>query len=581
MSGFEVAGVALGVFTVLISGLNNVVDGIETAKRWKRYRSKLKDYADILESASVFFLDTLDELLGDIVISEEEVAALLHHPEGILWKRKEYEERLRKRLDRSHMSYLKAVSKLAGALQSMCERLGVDKAGTVQWDDYTILEREMKRMKLTFSKSIYKDLLNDIHQANQNLREFMHQNLALEPVKQKRPSRRPLADLRLVRANAASLYQVLMAGETWKCTCNMHHLASLRLEARLEIIETEVDPAQKHSSRHGFRILLSVAKEATNTATAMRLQGIEIIPSIEIQNSDMAATSRRDAHRTRSVGVVRFAPEAQIDPGLRVPEGNSSTETTRVQMTAIESFCSALDSTDLEQSPREIGVLIDKTREYVRHKIYRADIFPSLQTSPKSLENLLSSHKQPGDEGLSRKNRLHIAVILASSVLQLDGTTWLKSGWSSNDILFHSKDGPLSNASPYLSWQKCSITEGSCSLDSFHVGNYMIRSDILLALGLTLVELCFGRTLAGLYRSDDWEDTEKATRLKTAIRLHKRVYDEMGIAYGDVVRRCLFQSFDVRELSLDIEEVQQMVFDTVVTPLAEDLKNFNGELRIR
>lgn len=250
-------------------------------------------------------------------------------------------------------------------------------------------------------------------------------------------------------------------------------------------------------------------------------------------------------------------------------------------MANIESFCTALCASDTERCGREIGLLVDNTDEKVQHKIYRADTLTSLQTSSTSLESLLSSHKESGDEGLSRKDRLQIAVILASSVLQLDGTAWLKSGWSSNDIFFHSKNGQVSKAYPYLSWQPCCTTEIPSSLDPLRIGNYMIRSDILLALGLTLVELCFGRTLADMRKSGDVEVTETATRLKTATRLHTWVYDEMGIPYGDVVRRCLFQLFDVRVLSLDIEEVQQKVFDDVVTPLVDDLNNFNGELRIR
>ena len=80
MSGIEVAGLALAVFPILINGLNHVVAGIESVKRWKRYRFKLKDYADILESASVYFLDTLDELLSDIVVSDVELSILLANP---------------------------------------------------------------------------------------------------------------------------------------------------------------------------------------------------------------------------------------------------------------------------------------------------------------------------------------------------------------------------------------------------------------------------------------------------------------------------------------------------------------------
>ena len=138
MSGIEVAGIALAVFPVLVDGLNRVVAGIETIKRWKRYRLKLQEYAGILESAEVFFLDTLDELLGDIVQSDVELELLLDEPGGEKWKKPEYEERLRERLDRSYSSYLKTVQILIHALRGMCRKLGVDNAGKVTLNGFLI-----------------------------------------------------------------------------------------------------------------------------------------------------------------------------------------------------------------------------------------------------------------------------------------------------------------------------------------------------------------------------------------------------------------------------------------------------------
>lgn len=131
MSGIEVAGIALALFPILVDGLNRVVSGIETIKRWKRYKIKLKEYADVLESSSVYFFDTLYELLDDLVHSDEELALLLEKPRGRLWKKLEYEAKLRERLDRSYNSYSKTVSTLVQALQSMCERLGIDHNGEV------------------------------------------------------------------------------------------------------------------------------------------------------------------------------------------------------------------------------------------------------------------------------------------------------------------------------------------------------------------------------------------------------------------------------------------------------------------
>ncbi|KAL8869006.1 MAG: hypothetical protein Q9174_004596 [Haloplaca sp. 1 TL-2023] len=274
MSGIEVAGIALAAFPILINGLNHVIAGIETIRRWKRYRLQLKDYADVLESASVFFLDTLDELLVDVVQSDEELSLLLGSPGGLLWKKNEYEERLRKRLDRSYVPYLKTVEKLVRTLRSMCDRLGVDDAGSVRWDDYSVLDREMKRIRLTFSKTVYKEMLNDIRMANQDLREVTHQNIALEPKKQKRKAGKALTRIKTTRKHAASVYRVLMKDSTWQCKCGMRHLASLRLETRSE---TGLNVMEGNDTS-AFRILLSVATDDRGMADPARLQDIEILP---------------------------------------------------------------------------------------------------------------------------------------------------------------------------------------------------------------------------------------------------------------------------------------------------------------
>ena len=281
-----------------------------------------------------------------------------------------------------------------------------------------------------------------------------------------------------------------------------------------------------------------------------------------------------DAHR--ATRAVSFAPENGSHLTGLLDEATAAGP----EPAYVYDICSALYA--LEGDNREIGSLIDEGVEKHYHRLYRADTARKPPTSSKSLEEILKSQKHSPDEALSRKDRLRIAVILASSVLQLDGTSWLKSEWTSDDIFFHQKNGRDSEYSyPYLYWQQCCGTDMPCSLEQLCINNQMIRSNILLALGLILVELCFGRTLADMRKPEDVDVNETETRIKTAVRLHRRVYDEMGIPYGDVVRRCIFQPFDVRELSLDIEEVQQKVFDDVVTPLVDDLNNFNGDLKIR
>lgn len=131
MSGLEVAGITLAVFPILVNGMVRFVDGVQTIRYWRRYRIRLQDYADIVESQRVYYQDTLEELLTGIVQSEDEIKDLIEQPRGALWKKPEYEEKLRQRLGRSYAVYLKMSSKMTDALFSMCAKLEIDCSGKV------------------------------------------------------------------------------------------------------------------------------------------------------------------------------------------------------------------------------------------------------------------------------------------------------------------------------------------------------------------------------------------------------------------------------------------------------------------
>lgn len=144
-------------------------------------------------------------------------------------------------------------------------------------EDLSTIERYMKRLKLTFSKNAYKELIDGIRQSNRDIREVTHQHISLEPTKRKRRSRRPITNLRLIRAHATSLYQVLMNESAWKCRCKLDHLASLRLEARPQTVEeARADMDQKHV----FRILTSVTKDVDGTSETAQWEDIGIVPSL-------------------------------------------------------------------------------------------------------------------------------------------------------------------------------------------------------------------------------------------------------------------------------------------------------------
>lgn len=411
-----------------------------------------------------------------------------------------------------------------------------------------------------------------IDKANKDLRDITHQNVYLEPIRQKRRSKRPLAQLKLIRKHATSLHQVLVTGKAWKCSCKMIHVACLRLESRPDALEAaNVDSVRKVR----FRILLSRKQNEKSLQPTFEWQEFEIVPSLDEGSSGANSVGPQNSTRT-----VKFGPDqVAIATAESVPE-----PTIDRRFESIGEMCSTVCASP--PSEKALGFLVDHEDDKHKHHLYRTDSTMGPETQTMSLGHLLScSGHGPHSASLSKNDRLRIAVTLASSVLQLDGTSWLKPQWSSKDIFFHEKNKQASDNDywhPYVFWKLC-VADKSTPDSSETSGprKYMIRSEVLYALGLTLIELCFGKALADMHIPEDGDPNEATTKMTTAYRLCGSVFNEMGEFYDNAVRRCLHQPFDVRDMSLDNEELQQLVFDGIVTPLNDDFLNFNGKSRIR
>ncbi|KAG6986644.1 hypothetical protein G7Y79_00075g099160 [Physcia stellaris] len=573
MSGIEVAGIALAVFPIIIKGISHFTEGIETIKRWRQYRIRLQSYANVVETQYVYYLDTIEGLLIDIVDSEDDMARLMSHPRGVDWQSSVYAERLRQRLDRSYEVYVRTIKTMVQNLSAMCRKLGVTTSGDVMWEEYSVVEREMKRLKMTLSKNAYQELINAIEKANKDLRDITRQNIYLEPTRRSRKMKRPTADIKAIRRHAASLYQVLIAGDCWKCQCSDYHVASLRLELRPQIAENSQTDAD---SKFLFRVLLARSRDGVAFALTNDWQEIEVKPLITEKLNISVAPKVAGPKRGVRFGTDPSKNPANIGPSQ--PQLSSA-----LSASAIADICRTL-CTSKHGEP--MGFLADNEDHDHKHYLYRADTVLVEQPQTRSLSEILSQRNyNSSSASLLKKERLEIAVTLASSVLQLDGTSWLKSRWSSHDIYFHEKNVRTRSSRslyPYLPWKQCMLeTDLTSSTAALSNNNHRIRSEVLFALGLTLIELCFGKTLQFMRVSEDEDASEEVANSKTAFRLLSLVYDEMGNVYGDVVRRCLLQPFDVRDMSLAHEEVQLKVYEGIVVPLVEELEIFKGISRIR
>lgn len=603
-TGVEIAGLALAAFPIVVKGLTSYVDGIGRIRVWRRWRRELADYKRTLETQRISYLDTLEELLDGIVHTDQELKFLIEEPGGSLWRKPEYDERLRARLDHSYDSYLATIHELLDTLDVVQKKLGLDQYGKITWDSRLSLERELKRLKIVLSKSVYADLLAKIERANRDLREFTHQNRYLEAVRQKRRARgQSGADFKNIRKHAQSLHRVVIAGKSWKCGCR--HQVHIRLEPRPWGV------MGNDSSQLTFRILFSrndtPRGACENLTTPWRLQEVDIEPKEApaptnsvpdpplppVRHPTSVTTVR--AKISTSVSLKRPLESGPVQAKKKAvrfaldtsPASSPTTIFPPFAASLITDFCSALHESCTTR--KCIGFLLD---EYASSASHRHDVFvlgnAVANTHPRSLRSVLASWRQcnrrkdSGTMYFSRRERLFISASLASSVLQFDGS-WLKKHWTSQDIFFlplgQSSTGAFNQ--PYLSWEVSTEDDTAisriCSYPKSPVTVYPLHGEIFLPLGMTLMELSLGQTWADLVKTEEMDPSETIKNLKTGLDF---VYDESGPRYGDVVRRCLFWPFDFREPTLDNDEFQQSVLDSIVMPLVEDWKGFEGTQRI-
>lgn len=505
------------------------------------------------------------------------------------------------------------------------------------WEDAPALKRQVERLKLVMSKSVYAELIRKIEKANVNLREFTHQNRLLEPIRRRRRYlKRRSPDFGRIRTCAKSLHNIMVKNgdRYWKCACRQHHRIHIRLEPRAW------DDAKWSSTQSlRFRLLLS-GKTAQFERHLPHWRELEIDP-VELPNSSNEVGGEQEglavgtatgsiSHKARK--SVKFASDNGSIWSASSVQSQGSQDTTKpltishlsisTVVPPISDICAILQS-DQRISDSPVGfVLDDEQPQHHRHEIYTTDLSESqsLTYKTESLADLLSSERAFSvTRPITRRDRLYMAALLASSVLQLDGS-WLRRSWSSRDIHFmRCKGSGLVLDKPYVSWPLLPYTTpptpvGAVIIDqqasehmpgesrasapattqnaaeivptpnsAIHLqrqSSHLIRSEVLFPLGLALTELSLGHTLANLREPVDEDPNEAYMNLKTASRLVDQVYSESGTRYGDAVLKCLHWT-EVRDARLENDEFQQAVFDLIMTPLFEDLQDFDGAARIR
>ncbi len=453
--------------------------------------------------------------------------------------------------------------------------------------DSSFVEREYQRLKVTFLKKEYEELIQKIKSANTDLLLFVDAGRHLAAKRQKRHRSMSDLDFKRIRSEARSIYNVCVK-KSWICTCRNRHVAHLGLEPRPWHVE-EGHGAQEEQ-RYRYQVLLW--NEATSAAVSRWSQKQIVIEPLE-QSRLLQKPQIED--RTTKIGdrpsiksgkakEVRFADNLQEKLQISTQGQVAPSHDSMANSVHILDLCDALAKS--EKVNKCIGFLLDNESRY---NVYCQAIFHdtpshgfaiSKITLQEALENCQKGQRETF---MSRRNRLYLGVVIASSVLQLHGTNWLQQTFRSSHFEFlRTGNSSIDYSRPYLSHP---IVEPQ---ESGHVQKAeatwiasIIPYQPLFALGVSLIELSLGQTLSSLQEEDDQGPDPLITESTTARRVLQKVFEESGLRYRDVVRSCIECNFENRVKDLNDEDFQQAVFDRIVAPLMEDLRVFDGKSPIK
>ncbi|OBT70027.1 hypothetical protein VE03_00654 [Pseudogymnoascus sp. 23342-1-I1] len=617
MSGIGIVGLLLGSIPLVISALEHYKEGIDVIKDIRNYRSTLKSLKTKLSIQEELYRGTIKRLLLT-ELSQVEVHALFPEPgsEGrsALWGTEDIEDKLRRKLGANNFHiFMDVVADMNTIMVKLMEKLDIDMDGRPKWKPGDATEArlqdrfswEWRRIRRSLGKGEREALISSFERYNNNLASFVQNNEILAPQSSGR-EKGFVKYLDLVRNQACGLHSIL--GNSWKCNCNAPHTAYLRLQHPSEASPSptfgvtfpprQVSTGRSEADEQELAFWNHTSISISKLDNQPEVSATEISPSVPLptpkpptsQITVKLSSSLKVTTREKKTSRVRFSTtKTDMRSSTLVamsldPLAVSPPVQTNVRPTVI-SLCSALSETPAEKN---LGRFLNATEDQVA--LITADA--SLESStPLCLNMLLSKSANPPGlhQKLSDKDRLKIALTLASTVLQLYDSPWIDSMWSGQDIQFLSSQSTDSNEAPFIGPFVSTSFHGPTSPSKLRqpastgssLADDLMPSKVLFALAVMLVELCLDKTLIEMRQLSPGEEngSQKSTVLddyKTAHDQLNAVFQKSGSNYGNVVQRCLKCEFTIppQQKRLSFENFRHLVYEGVVAPLEENYKKY-------
>jgi hypothetical protein len=362
---------------------------------------------------------------------------------------------------------------------------------------YANFEFQARRIKFSLKKGSRERLFLQFKDANEKMRNLLEssdQIVAARIIHEtSRDSPAMTYNMNDFWRHATRLHGALM--KAWQCSCG-DHIANLQLQHRTNDkvefnILFEFGPKRPQASWLGTKIRMVPHDNSMAPVGA----------SLDIQQTVPSPAS--------VIGKVHWADIA-------------TSETLQPKLDQIQDLCSTLHT----ECPGFLGFIDEEDHHFLIYP--ESDRAAMAQMSTVTLQNLLQLANL-----MTRRKRYYLALILASSFLQLASTPWINAPLHKDSIIFV-QEATDSNTiiieQPYI---RREMSQNSPAP----------TKEAISSLGIRLLELCFGLPLEDYpYRKILGPgDAISAHILDSAAAIHwsKMVSDEAGPEFADAIDWCL------------------------------------------
>ncbi|KAH6679401.1 hypothetical protein B0J14DRAFT_558719 [Halenospora varia] len=490
MSGFEIIGVVLGTLPLLISGLEHYKNGLVPIQDMLSYENVVQNHIRGLNVARSRLRHSCERLLNGLV-DDEKITSLLDHTSLVAWKESDLDRKLRERLDQSYEGYMATLADLAQKITIFAKKMGLDSKFRPSWiakpnkkrraifgDDLKKKSARLwKIVKVGLDHNEFDTLIKEMAHENLQLEALTQGNLELEPIRRERSRNIDAGYWKSVRQFALRLYNCLMSN--WPCQCRISHKASLRLDIRTTSREEKM-----------IDVTFAVVFVFCNNGTLGPWQWRQTeIKSIESSNSDETSSlSPTQPMAGRRVAFVNI-PSPPISPTPSPdPSSFPSFNTAKIDNLCLVLAQEAAGSCCL-------GYLGD---DHSQHYIYPA-AQQTATLSPHaaiSLHQILAAEARCQPVAIKPRDRLELAFLLSSSILQLYNTPWLSDNWSRKEIyLLAGNSGQATTLAHNFYVSKGFAAPEVTTPADFDPELALLRNISVVNLGLALIELTFGHPI--------------------------------------------------------------------------------------